>query len=138
MSLRSFFTFSGPGLGLALSLATAACSSDDGGSAPTIKDFTMTPATLETGKTQQVTGTFTVEDVDGDIAGGSGTITLPSGQVAALTDVTIPAGDKTSFVVQLVIPQLPATTAGNYVVSIQARDKAGNQSAPATFTLTAP
>ncbi|MDB4940695.1 MAG: hypothetical protein JWP97_229 [Labilithrix sp.] len=136
MTLRSFFAL--PALTLCLSLGAAACGSSDEGSAPTIKDFTMTPATLETGKSQQVIGTFTVEDPDGDIAGGSGDITFPNGQVLPLSDVTLAGGDATSIPVRLTIPTLTATDPGAYVVAIQARDRAGNQSARTSFTLTAP
>src|SRR3954471_17895934 len=62
-----------------------ACSSSSSkGSAPTIKDFVLTPTDLTVGKTTELNGTMTIEDVDGDIAGASGIVIQPGGQQLAI------------------------------------------------------
>ena len=65
----------------------------------------------------QLDGSMTIEDADGDIAGASGEVK--------------------SAPVVYTIPSLPVPVAGEYTVSVQARDHAGNQSAKAVVKLTA-
>jgi hypothetical protein len=106
-------------------------------SAPTIKDFVLTPTTLTVGKTAEVGGGMTIEDLDGDIAGASGDVLFPDGKVVPIQEVKLTAGSAKSVPVVYRIPALPVPLAGDYVVSVQASDVAGNLSAKATFKLTA-
>lgn len=118
--------------------ALLACSSSaKSGSAPTIRDFVLAPTSLKVGVQTELNGTMTVEDVDGDIAGTSGEVTFPDGKIVPIQDVNLSAGNKTSIPVIYKIPQLPVPMAGEYVVSVQARDAEGNQSAKASIKLTA-
>lgn len=119
-------------------LACSSSSSESAkGSAPTIKDFTLSPTDLTVGKTVEVGGTMTIEDVDGDIAGASGDVLFPDGKVVPVQDVNLAAGSAKTAPVQYKIPQFPAPLAGEYIVSVQARDRAGNVSAKASVKLTA-
>jgi hypothetical protein len=121
----------------AASLLACSSSSDSKGSAPTIKDFVLSPTTLTVGQNAKLDGSMTIEDVDGDIAGASGEVTFPDGKVAPIQDVGLSAGNAKSAPVVYTIPSLPVPTAGEYTVSVQARDQAGNQSAKAVVKLTA-
>lgn len=94
------------------------------------------PTALTVGTTPALTGSITIEDPDGDISGVSGNITFPDNTVHPLTDQGV-ASNQTTITASFTIPQLPVQSAGNYVVTVQARDAAGNQSTPATVTLTA-
>ena len=60
-----------------LACSSSSSSSAPTTSAPTIKDFTLAPATLTVGTTVEVSGTMTIEDADGDIAGASGDVLFP-------------------------------------------------------------
>jgi hypothetical protein len=115
-----------------------ACSSDaDSGSAPVVKDFTLTPTDLTVGKTTEINGRMTIEDADGDIAGASGEVVFPDGKVVPIQDVSLAAGSAKSIPVDYKIPALPVPLAGDYTVSVRARDQKGNQSAKASFKLIA-
>ncbi len=80
---------------------------------------------------------MTVEDPDGDIAGTSGEVTFPDGRIVPIQDVNLSAGSATSIPVIYKIPQLPVPMAGDYTVTVQARDAEGNQSAKVSIKLTA-
>ena len=121
---------------LALSGAAMGCSSSSDGSAPTIKNFALAPTALTVGTTVSPTGTLTIEDPDGDISGLSGNVTFPDKSVHPIADQGVTTS-LTTLPAQLTIKDLPITAAGDYVVTVQARDQAGNQSAPASVTLTA-
>lgn len=116
--------------------AAIGCSNSSDGTAPTIKDFTLMPTALTVGTTTALTGSMTIEDPDGDISGLSGNVTFPDKTVHPLQDNGL-ASNATSIEVPFTIPQLPVTAAGDYVVTVQARDGAGNQSEPVSVTLTA-
>jgi hypothetical protein len=115
----------------------ACSSSSENGAAPNIKDFVLTPTTFPVGKTVEINGSMTIEDADGDIAGASGDVLQPDGVRLPIQDVNLAAGNAKSAPVVYKIPALPVPVAGNYIVSVQARDAKGNQSAKASFTLTA-
>lgn len=121
----------------AASLLACTSTSSNGGSAPTITEFTLTPTTLTVGKTTEVNGSMTIEDVDGDIAGVSGEVVFPDGKAVPVQDVNLATGSAKKAPVLYKIPALPVPLAGQYTVSVQARDHEGNQSAKASFKLTA-
>ena len=127
-------------LALATSVVVTACASSSGsgstGTAPVISDFTLTPAALSVGKTTEVDGTMKIDDPDGDLASASGSLHSPDGSEAQIQPVNL-TGSATSVEIQFKIPALPTPTAGDYVVTVQATDHAGNTSNKATFTLTA-
>ena len=133
MSLR--FSWLVVGMGVASLLACS--SSAKSGSAPTIEDFVLSPTALTVGTTPDLNGGMTIKDVDGDIAGASGEVVFPDGKVVPIQDVNLAAGSATSAPVVYKIPSFPATMPGEYTVSVQARDREGNQSAKASLKLTA-
>ncbi|CAN5924816.1 hypothetical protein BH11MYX4_BH11MYX4_44920 [soil metagenome] len=119
------------------SLLACSSSSDSKGAAPTITNFVLTPTTLTVGQNAKLDGSMTIEDADGDIAGASGEVLFPDGKIAPIQDVSLSAGTAKSAPVVYTIPSLPVPIAGEYTVSVQARDHAGNQSAKAVVKLTA-
>ena len=127
-------------LSLATSVVVTACASSSGngspGTAPVISDFTLTPAALSVGKTTEVNGTMKIDDPDGDLASASGSLRSPDGSEAQIQPVNL-SGSAMSVEIQFKIPALPTPTAGDYVVTVEATDHAGNTSNKATFTLTA-
>lgn len=113
----------------ALALALAACtsSSDDAGAAPTLRDFSLTTTTLTVGKAAVLDGLITVDDSDGDIAGLSSEIALPSGTTQTLPQANVAAGSAETVPIQLKgQPSLPV--AGKYTLRVSARGNAGNES----------
>ncbi len=77
-----------------------------------------------------------IDDPDGDLASASGTLRSPDGSEAQIQPVNL-SGSAMSVQIQFKIPALPTPTAGDYVVTVQATDHAGNTSNKAAFTLTA-
>lgn len=124
-------------VGVAAASLLACSSSSKSGTAPTIRDFTLAPTALTVGTTPDLNGGLTIEDVDGDIAGASGEVLFPDGKVVPIQDVNLQAGSATSTPVSYKIPSFPAAQAGEYTVSVQARDREGNQSLKASVKLTA-
>lgn len=131
---------------IALVLACAACSSSSGGSsgeadkgdAPVAKDFALSPANVAVGKAQVLMGNITLEDADGDLATLYNQVRPPDGSTQPISESSLSAlADKKAATVpmQLSMPALPV--AGDYVVSVWAKDKAGNESAKVTMTITA-
>lgn len=143
MNTISFVRSPGPSralLALATSVVVTACASSSGsgstGTAPVISDFTLAPATLSVGKTTEVDGTMKIDDPDGDLATASGDLHSPDGSDVQIQPVNL-SGSAMSVQIAFKIPALPTPTAGDYVVTVQASDHAGNKSNKATFTLTA-
>jgi hypothetical protein len=115
----------------------ACSSSSKSGTAPVVKDVVLTPTALTVGKTAEINGSMTIDDVDGDIAGASGDVLQPDGIRLPIQDVNLAAGSLKTVPVVYKIPALPVPVAGDYIVSVQARDHEGNQSAKVSFTLNA-
>lgn len=119
-------------------LACLSCSSSSTtGTAPTITSFVLGTTTLIAGTTSAVDGTVTIEDPDGDIQGLSGEVVYPDGGRVPTQDVSYAAGDAKKLDVTFHIAKLEATALGDYLVTVQARDQQGNQSAKVSATLTA-
>jgi hypothetical protein len=133
MSRRSSWYFAA----IATTLLACASSSDSAkGSAPTISNFVLTPTALKAGATTEVSGSMNIEDADGDLAEGTGELTAPDGTITPTQPVNLSSSAKQVQVLYK-IPALPTPVAGDYVVSIQAKDKAGNVSAKVSVTFTA-
>lgn len=129
---------------IALVLACAGCSSSgdggdaDKGVAPSVSDFKLGPAGVPVGTPQLLMGSINLADADGDLAVLVNQVVPPDGSTQPTSETSLaPLGDKKEATVpmQLSMPALPK--AGAYQVMVWARDKAGNESAKATVTITA-
>ena len=114
----------------------SACASDDGTS-PNISALTYSPNTATPGQVVTVTGTFTFDDDDGDLAELGAEVTLPdqTKQMLPMTDLR-GVGDMTTgtlgFQMQIIPP-----TAGTYSFSLWITDDADNESNRLDGTLAA-
>ena len=131
---------------IALVLACVGCSSSNGseggeadkGAAPTVSDFKLGPAGVNVGTPQLLMGSINLADADGDLSVLVNQVVPPDGSTQPTSETSLaPLGDKKEATVpmQLSMPALPK--AGAYQVMVWARDKAGNESAKATVTITA-
>lgn len=129
------FAFAFPFAVLVTSSLLACSSEESKGAAPTIRDFTLAPTTVEAGKATILEGEVTVEDADGDIAGLSARLMLPDGTAKDLQPNDVAAGSATTAPIKLQA-QL-ALPPGDYTLLVWARDRAGNESAKLQQALTA-
>lgn len=129
---------------IALVLACSACSSSaerdeaDKGAAPSVSDFKLGPAGVTVGTPQLLLGSISLADADGDLAVLVNQVVPPDGSTQPTQETSLtPLGDKkeAKLPMRLSMPALPQ--AGAYQVMVWARDKAGNESAKATVTITA-
>lgn len=132
--VRRFFL---PLLVTAAASLFACSSSSSGGAAPTVKDLILSPTTVDVNKATELNGSCTIDDPDGDIAGLSGEILFPDGHVVPLADMNLGAGNAKIAAVVMKVPSLTLPLAGEYTVSVYARDAAGNQSTKVPLKLTA-
>jgi hypothetical protein len=74
---------------LLFSMTMLAACTDDPGTAPTISNLTFDPETVIAGQQVTVTGTFTFDDADGDLAQLGVDVTMPdqTNQRLPMTDV---------------------------------------------------
>lgn len=115
-----------------------ACSSSSSTNAPPeVRDFTLTPTTLEVNKATALTGGCTINDPEGDIVGLSGELIFPDGHAVPISDQPLAAGSAKTVPVQIKVPSLTLPAAGDYTVSVYAKDSAGNRSPRVTLKLTA-
>lgn len=115
-----------------------ACSSSSSTNAPPeVKDFALTPTTLEVNKATALTGGCTINDPEGDIVGLSGELLFPDGHVVPISDQPLAAGSAKTVPVAIQIPSLTLPAVGEYTLSVYARDSAGNHSPKVTLKLTA-
>lgn len=120
---------------LAALLFTSACASDDG-TAPAITALTYAPMTATHGVALTITGTFTFDDSDGDLAELGGDVTLPDQskmnfQTTDIRNVGDMKQGTLGFQMQVVPP-----TAGMYKFSLFVTDDGGNDSNRLEGTLT--
>jgi hypothetical protein len=124
-------------LAFASLLGCASSSGSSGqGAPPTISNFVLTPTTLPAGKATEVSGSMTIEDPDGDLAEATGELLGPDGKVTPTSPVNLSSSAKAVQVLYK-IPALPTPVAGDYVITVQAKDHEGNLSAKVSVTLTA-
>ena len=116
-------------------LFASACASDDG-TPPAITALTYAPMTATHGVATTVTGTFTFDDSDGDLAELGGVVTMPDQTMMNFqtTDIRNVGGTKQgtlSFQMSFIPP-----AAGSYKFSLFVTDDGGNESNRLDGTLT--
>ena len=116
-------------------LFASACASDDG-TAPAITALTYSPMTATQGVATTVTGTFTFDDKDGDLAELGGQVTMPDQTTMNFqtTDIRNVGDMKTGslgFQMSFVPP-----AAGSYKFSLFVTDDGDNESNRLEGTLT--
>jgi hypothetical protein len=120
-----------------LSLVFAAACGSDSGSAPTISALVYAPMTGTHGMQVTVTGSFTFDDKDGDLAELGGEVTLPDSSKQNLPKSDIRAlGDMKQGTLPFQLIVTPPT-AGAYQFALFVTDDGDNESNRLTGTLTA-
>jgi hypothetical protein len=117
-------------------LFATACASDDG-TPPAITGLTYSPMTATHGVVVTVTGSFTFDDDDGDLADLHGELTLPDQTKQSLPKADIRAlGDMKTGTLGFQLQALPPTV-GSYKFQLWVTDDADNESNRLDGTLTA-
>jgi len=116
-------------------LFTSACASDDG-TAPAITALTYAPMTATHGVATTVTGTFTFDDDDGDLAELGGEVTLPDQSKMSFQKTDIRnVGDTKQGTLSFQLSFIPPA-AGTYQFALFVTDEGGNVSNRLDGTLT--
>lgn len=112
---------------LAITLLTAACTTDDSAS-PEISNLAYSPATLTAGQQAMIAGTFGFDDPDGDLDTLGAEVVMPDGtrQAFAKTDVRN-VGATTEGTLSWAMYVVPPA-AGSYQLELWVTDIDGNAS----------
>ena len=112
-------------------------SGDAEGTAPTIRDLTLTPTSIAVGAQATMTGALTFDDPDGDLSQVGVEITLPNGTKQALPKSAVQgASGLKEGPVDVALVVLPPT-AGTYGIDVFVVDQAGHESNHLTVDVTA-
>lgn len=107
------------------------------GAAPTIADLALTPLEVEVGKVNNLSGSLSINDPDGDVTQIGMEVTLPDGNKQSLpkTQAQGTAGVKEGQVALVLAFGPPA--AGSYALDVFVVDGKGRESNRLSTTLTA-